>query len=493
MTWFPNRTAKPAANSEPREPSNRKADPVRAELLLVRAQERRALGDLVEAQSLAKEALDQGERAHGEHHPALFRSSWSTPDSSTSARAGPPASRSTTAPNACAGWPPEPALDSAGITPPGPDDTTASGLVPRTRVADNEKSAFLTPPRKGRPTESAPPPQPRAPRSWLALRGPGVAPPIPRHRRSASADRLPPGVGVQCRGNDIGAAGLEMVDLDGDGKSEYSRDHRSSADEWRPVLDGAAGQRPRSDLQHPIVRGRRAFGRRGTGRWSISRRRHRNQFHPRFDGRTRLELANFPTWNPLPGPQQHAPDLDGDGTLDLALCDQANLYVFELLTGTSRVKYGFGSQRGDDRADRRRPPARDRPDRQFLWRLRSRQPLPDRRLGRCAGLRFARRAGRFRCRWPRRDRLALPGRRRCSRTGPRNGRTPLGAVHSRSRRLGGCKPRRRARRRIDLGDWAVESDLRRRRRDPDRAPRPHQSDQLPSSPNARRRRRRRRR
>ncbi len=71
MTWFQNRTAKPAAPHEPREPSDRKADPVRAEQLLVRAQERRAQGELVEAQLLAKEALDQGVRAHGDRHAAL--------------------------------------------------------------------------------------------------------------------------------------------------------------------------------------------------------------------------------------------------------------------------------------------------------------------------------------------------------------------------------------------------------------------------------------
>ena len=71
MTWFPNRTAKPAAPFEPRQPSDRKADPARAELLLVRAQERRAQGELVEAQLLAREALEQGVRAHGELHAAL--------------------------------------------------------------------------------------------------------------------------------------------------------------------------------------------------------------------------------------------------------------------------------------------------------------------------------------------------------------------------------------------------------------------------------------
>ncbi len=53
------------------EPRDSRMDPVRAELLLVRAQERRARGELAEAQLLAKEALEQCVRAHGERHAAL--------------------------------------------------------------------------------------------------------------------------------------------------------------------------------------------------------------------------------------------------------------------------------------------------------------------------------------------------------------------------------------------------------------------------------------
>lgn len=68
MTWIENRTATLEA---PRESRDRLTDPVRAELLLARAQERRASGELAEAQLLAKEALEQGVRAHGERHAAL--------------------------------------------------------------------------------------------------------------------------------------------------------------------------------------------------------------------------------------------------------------------------------------------------------------------------------------------------------------------------------------------------------------------------------------
>ena len=68
MVWFITRTA--AKETLPKSAS-RIGDPVRAEQLLTRAQEVRANGDLAAAQTLAKEALDQGVRAHGERHAAL--------------------------------------------------------------------------------------------------------------------------------------------------------------------------------------------------------------------------------------------------------------------------------------------------------------------------------------------------------------------------------------------------------------------------------------
>lgn len=68
MSWFQNRPAQKEAIIEA---GDRMSDPVRAELLLVRAQERRAQGELAEAQLLAREALEQGVRAHGERHAAL--------------------------------------------------------------------------------------------------------------------------------------------------------------------------------------------------------------------------------------------------------------------------------------------------------------------------------------------------------------------------------------------------------------------------------------
>ena len=103
MAWFSSRTA---AKSVLDKPGSQAASAVRrpraCAQLLARAQERRAKGDLAAAQTLAKEALDQGPAPTANATPPWCRSCWSTPASSTSAWAGPPASRSTTAPSACA-------------------------------------------------------------------------------------------------------------------------------------------------------------------------------------------------------------------------------------------------------------------------------------------------------------------------------------------------------------------------------------------------------
>lgn len=72
MAWWNNLTAAKSAPDKPAAKEVRPTgDPRRAEELLARAQEVRAKGDLVAAQSLAQEALDQGQRALGERHPAL--------------------------------------------------------------------------------------------------------------------------------------------------------------------------------------------------------------------------------------------------------------------------------------------------------------------------------------------------------------------------------------------------------------------------------------
>ncbi len=142
-------------------------------------------------------------------------------------------------------------------------------------------------------------------------------------------------------GYDIGLRGFEIVDLDGDGRSEIlaAASASESSGYWYTLeRQGSALVQTYSTLTFEdgviSVDAAVAGGRTRvvvTGSSSIRV----------FDGATRLELASFPTWNSFTSAAAAA-DLDGDGILDLALCDQSNLYVFELLTGTSRVKYGFG-------------------------------------------------------------------------------------------------------------------------------------------------------
>lgn len=142
-------------------------------------------------------------------------------------------------------------------------------------------------------------------------------------------------------GHNIGLKGFEIVDLDGDGRSEIlaAASASESSGYWYTMQrQGSALVQTYSTLSFEdgviSVDAALAGGRSSvvvTGSSSIRV----------FDGATRLETANFPTWNSFTRAAAAA-DLDGDGILDLALCDQSNLYVFELLTGTSRVKYGFG-------------------------------------------------------------------------------------------------------------------------------------------------------
>ncbi|MEO8275110.1 MAG: hypothetical protein ABI639_02765 [Thermoanaerobaculia bacterium] len=61
MAWFQHRRSDSPA-----------LDNLQAEELLTRAQASRAQGDLVAARSLAREALDLGERVHGERGLALI-------------------------------------------------------------------------------------------------------------------------------------------------------------------------------------------------------------------------------------------------------------------------------------------------------------------------------------------------------------------------------------------------------------------------------------
>lgn len=142
-------------------------------------------------------------------------------------------------------------------------------------------------------------------------------------------------------GDAPGFNGLEIVDLDADGRSEvlvaanleppdgywYVLEHRGAALEQiyssLPRADGIAGVA--SGTEAGLVRIVVA------GRTSLSV----------YDGPTRRELASFPTVS-LDNVALAVGDVDDDGILDAVLCDANDLYVYELLFGTVRTKFGFG-------------------------------------------------------------------------------------------------------------------------------------------------------
>ncbi len=142
-------------------------------------------------------------------------------------------------------------------------------------------------------------------------------------------------------GDAVGFKGLEMVDLDADGRAEilvaanleqpdghwYVLEHREGALEQiyssLPRADGIAGVASGSEagLVRIVV----------AGRTSLSV----------YDGPTRRELASFPTVS-QDNVALAVGDVDNDGILDAVLCDANDLYVYELLFGTVRTKFGFG-------------------------------------------------------------------------------------------------------------------------------------------------------
>jgi len=72
MAWFPSldETQAKSESTPPIPPTPPTAPPL-PDVLLFRAQQSRAAGDVDTARQLAKAALDQSLRTHGERHPAL--------------------------------------------------------------------------------------------------------------------------------------------------------------------------------------------------------------------------------------------------------------------------------------------------------------------------------------------------------------------------------------------------------------------------------------
>ncbi len=142
-------------------------------------------------------------------------------------------------------------------------------------------------------------------------------------------------------GNDIGAAGLEVVDLDGDGRSEIlaTAEAGETSGYWY-TLERRGSELVQTYSSLPFEGGVVAVSVAHEGGQSRIVVTGTNSIKL-FDGATRRELATFPTLAHHNIASALA-DLGGDGTLDLVVCDIADLYVYELLTGTARVKYGFG-------------------------------------------------------------------------------------------------------------------------------------------------------
>jgi hypothetical protein len=142
-------------------------------------------------------------------------------------------------------------------------------------------------------------------------------------------------------GNNIGLKGLEIVDLDGDGRAEIlvAADPGDYGGYWY-LLEYREGElvQTHSSLRRKdglvgVASGIEAGKTRivAAGRSSLTV----------YDGATRRELATFPTVS-LDNEALAVGDVDGDGVLDAVVCDASDLYVYELLLGSVRTRYGFG-------------------------------------------------------------------------------------------------------------------------------------------------------
>lgn len=142
-------------------------------------------------------------------------------------------------------------------------------------------------------------------------------------------------------GSGIGGGGLEIVDLFGDGNAEILATSSASSEGgyWYTLQhDGSELQQTYSSLpREDGLVGVAAANEAGVPRIVVAGRRTVSL----YDGASKRELATFPTISNL-NLAVAAGDLDGNGILDAVVCDDSNLYIYELLTGSVRIRYGFG-------------------------------------------------------------------------------------------------------------------------------------------------------
>jgi hypothetical protein len=215
--------------------------------------------------------------------------------------------------------------------------------VPWTKVADNAGVGFLNSVfRKGPPLKVLRR-LAQGPVCWLAFAGLALLF-SPRSSAPLAAQSLTDfhlqwawSVG----GSGIGFEGLEVVDLDGNGRGEIlvAADPGEYGGYWY-LLEHREGELvqtfsslPRKDGLVGLASGREAGRTRivAAGRSSLTV----------YDGATRRELASLPTVS-LYNEALAVGDVDGDSILDAVLCDATDLYIYELLLGTVQTKYGFG-------------------------------------------------------------------------------------------------------------------------------------------------------
>lgn len=144
-------------------------------------------------------------------------------------------------------------------------------------------------------------------------------------------------------GEEIGYAGLEIADLDGDGTAEIlataDASPYASRGYWYQLVDEGGLVQTWSSL--PVEQGLRALRLGGSGEERRIVVATSNSVEV-YDALTKARLSTFSTQSTDVRALAVA-DLDGDSTLEAVVCDSKNLYVHDLSSGTAEaVRYGFG-------------------------------------------------------------------------------------------------------------------------------------------------------